>query len=139
MTDLPEPHASRFVTKPWHFNSVLNCIEDETLTPTLYDLVTASADPPPSVASTFAVDRTGFGTTQYYRHFTAKYGEREVESHDWLKLHALIGTKTNGIAAASITDRDANDSPQFAPLMQVGEASFNIETRHSGLGREHIV
>lgn len=126
MTDLREAHTAGLVSKAWHFNSVLNCIEDEALTPILYDLVTASAAPLRSVESTFAVDSTGFGTTQYYRHFTAKYGGQEIESHDWLKLHALIGTTTNVIAAASVTDRNANDSPQFAPLMQVGAQSFDI-------------
>jgi hypothetical protein len=66
--------------------------------------------------------------TQYYRHFTAKWGGQEIESHDWLKLHALVGTTTNCIAAASITDRHANDSPQFVPLMQVGAEAFDIKT-----------
>src|SRR5206468_2878025 len=94
----------------------------------LYDLVTASAAPLGAVESTFAVDSTGFGTTQYYRHFTAKYGGMEIESHDWLKLHAIVGTKTNVIAAASITDRNAHDSPQFAPLMQVAAQRFDIQT-----------
>ncbi|MEX2109081.1 MAG: transposase [Gemmatimonadaceae bacterium] len=127
MTDLREAHTAGLVSKAWHFNSVLNCIEDEALTPVLYDLVTASAAPLRSVESTFAVDSTGFGTTQYYRHFTAKYGGQEIESHDWLKLHALIGTTTNVIATASITDRNANDSPQFVPLMQVGADAFDIK------------
>jgi transposase len=126
MTDLREAHAAGLVSKAWHFNSVLNCIEDPTLTPILYDLVTASAAPLKSVESTFAIDSTGFGTQQYYRHFTAKYGREQV-SHDWLKLHALVGTTTNIIAAASITDRNANDSPQFAPLLQVGSETFNID------------
>ena len=126
-TDLREAHQAGLVSKAWHFNSVLNCIDDASLTPILYDLVTASAAPLRAVESTFAIDSTGFGTQQYYRHFTAKYGH-EIVAHDWLKLHALIGTKTNVIAAASITDRNANDSPQFAPLMQVGSESFDIQT-----------
>jgi hypothetical protein len=61
-TDLREAHAAGLVSKAWHFNSVLNCIDDANLTPILYDLVTASAAPLRSVESTFAVDSTGFGT-----------------------------------------------------------------------------
>jgi transposase len=128
MTDLREAHSAGLVSRAWHFNSVLNCIDDAELTPILYDLVTASAAPLAAVESTFAVDSTGFGTTQYYRHFTAKYGGQEIESHDWLKLHAIVGTKTNVIGAASITDRNAHDSPQFAPLMQVASQTFDIQT-----------
>lgn len=127
MTDLREAHASGFVSRAWHFNSVLNCIDDSELTSILHGLVTASAAPLRSVESTFAVDSTGFGTQQYYRHFTAKYGHEQM-SHDWLKLHALIGTTTNVIAAATVTDRNAHDSPQFAPLMQVGAESFDVAT-----------
>ena len=127
MTDLREAHTAGLVSKPWHFNSVLNCIDDETLTPVLNDLVTASAASLRSVESTFAVDSTGFGVQQYYRPFTAKYGGQELESRDWLKLDAIVGTKTNVIAAASVTDRNANDSPQFAPLMQVASQNFDIQ------------
>jgi hypothetical protein len=71
------------------------------------------------------VDSTGFGTQCFYRHFTAKYGHDQY-SRNYLKLHALIGTKTNVIAAASITDRDGHDSPQFKPLLEVGAETFDI-------------
>jgi transposase len=132
MTDLREAHAAGYVARAYHFNSVLNCIEDESLTPILYDLVTASAAPLASVESTFAVDSTGFGCVQYYRHYTAKYRSGgtegyEIDKRDWMKLHALIGTKTNFIAAASVTERSAGDSPQFAPLMQLAAGTFDIK------------
>lgn len=124
MTDLREAHAAGLVSKAWHFNSVLNCIEDEALTPILYDLVKASAAPLASVESTFAVDSTGFGTTVYYNHYTAKYG-REQLSHDWLKLHALVGTKTNCIGAAQVTDRYHHDSPEL-PALHAGAQNFQM-------------
>jgi hypothetical protein len=128
MTDLREAHAAGYVGRAYHFNSVLNAIEDESLTPTLYDLVTASAAPLAAVESTFAVDSTGFGTVRYYRHFAAKYGGAlEYDAHDWLKLHALVGCKTNVIGAASITDRRGADNPQFIPLLNAAEETFNIK------------
>jgi hypothetical protein len=114
MTDLRNAHERGFVTRPWHFNTVLKVIEDEDVTLTLHDLIAASATPLRSVESTFAVDSTGFGTECYYRHYSAKYGHDQY-SRDYLKLHALVGTKTNVIAAASVTDRDRHDSPEFAP------------------------
>lgn len=126
MTDLREAHAAGHVSRAWHFNSVLNCIDDASLTPVLYDLVKASAAPLASVESTFAVDSTGFGTTCFYRHFTAKYGGQEIAAHDWLKLHALIGTKTNVIAAASVTDRNAHDAPEFVPLLNAATPMFRM-------------
>jgi transposase len=127
MTDLREAQSAGYVQRAYHFNPVLRVIADEELTPTLYQLVTASAAPLAAVEETFAVDSTGFGTVRYYRHFTAKYGGREIEARDWLKLHALVGTKTNVIAAAEITDRNANDSPQFVPLLTTGKDTFAIK------------
>lgn len=126
MTDLRNAHAAGLVTRPWHFNTVLKVIEDERLTPVLHDLIAASAAPLKSVESTFAVDSTGFGTQCFYRHYSAKYGHDQY-SHDWLKLHALIGTKTNVIAAARVTDRFHHDSPEFRPLVRAGAETFNIE------------
>jgi transposase len=125
-TDLRDAHNNGLVSHPWHFNTVLGVIEDESLTPTLYDLVTVSAAPLGSVESTFAVDSTGFGTTQYYRHFTAKYGA-EQEYRNFVKLHALVGTKTNVIAAAKVTHRNGADSLEFQPLIASGAQHFDLE------------
>jgi transposase len=126
MTDLREAEASGLVSRAWHFNSVLKVIEDASITPVLHRLVTASAAPLASVESAFAVDSTGFGTLRFYRHYSAKYGHDQY-SRDYRKLHALIGTKTNVIAAASVTGRDDHDSPQFIPLLEAGAQTFTMK------------
>jgi hypothetical protein len=125
MTDLREAHAAGLVSRPWHFNTVLKVIEDESLTLTLHDLIAASAAPLRSVESTFAVDSTGWGTQCYYRHYSAKHGHDQY-FRNYIKLHALVGTKTNVIAAASITDRDRHDSNEFLPLVETGAQTFTI-------------
>jgi transposase len=127
MADLRGAHTAGLIGRPWHFSTVLKVIEDETIAPTLHTLIAASASPLQSVESTFAVDSTGFGTECFYRHYSAKYGHDQY-SRDYLKLHALVGTKTNVIAAATVTDRDAHDSPQFCPLIEAGAQSFNLQT-----------
>lgn len=125
MTDLREACANGLVARPWHFNTVLKVIDDKTIAPTLHRLIAASAAPLKSVESAFAVDSTGFGTQSFYRHYTAKYGHEQY-SRNYIKLHALIGTKTNVIAAATITDRDGHDSPQFKPLIEAGAETFEM-------------
>jgi transposase len=125
MTDLRTAHAAGLVARPWHFNTVLKVIEDERLTPVLHDLIAASAAPLKSVKTTFAVDSTGFGTQCFYRHYSAKYGHDQY-NRDWLKLHAMIGTKTNVIAAARVTDRFHHDSPELRPLVETGAQTFTI-------------
>lgn len=126
MTDLRDAQASGLVSRAWHFNSVLKVIEDASITPTLHRLITASAAPLASVETAFAVDSSGFGTQCFYRHYSAKYGGHDQYSRDFLKLHALVGTKTNVVAAATVTDRDHHDSPQFIPLIQAGAKTFTM-------------
>jgi transposase len=125
MTDLREAEAQGFVTRPWHFNTVLKVIENPNLTPTLQRLVTACAAPLRSVETAFAIDSTGFGTRRFYRHFSAKWG-KETASRDWVKLHALVGTKTNVVAAAVVTDRNHHDTLEFVPLLTKGAEHFKI-------------
>jgi transposase len=125
MTDLREAQSNGLVSRAWHFNSVLKVIENANITPTLHNLIAASAAPLKSVESEFAVDSTGFGTQCFYRHYSAKYGHEQY-SRNYLKLHALVGTKTNVIAAATVTDRDRNDYNELAPLIEDGAKTFDI-------------
>jgi transposase len=126
MSDLRDAQSNGFVSRAWHFNSVLKVIEDATVTPSLHKLITASAAPLRSVESALAVDSTGFGTQCFYRHYSAKYGHDQF-SRNYVKLHALIGTKTNVIATASVTDRDRNDYPEFAGLVEAGAKNFDMK------------
>jgi transposase len=125
MTDLRDAKAKGFISKAAHFNTILGVIEDATITPTLHGLITASAAPLKSVESAFAVDSTGFGTQCFYRHFSAKYGHDQI-SRNYLKLHALVGTKTNVCAAVRITDRDEHDYNSFVPLIEEGAKTFTM-------------
>ena len=125
-SDLRDMKEKGFVSRAWHFNAILGVIEDEGITPLLHQLIAATAAPLGVVESAFAVDSTGFGTQCFYRHFTNKHGGREQVSRDYIKLHALVGTKTNVIAAASITDRDRHDYNEFAPLLTEGAKSVTM-------------
>jgi transposase len=125
MSDLRDAQSKGFVSKPWSYNAVLSVIEDATITPILHKLIATSAAPLGSVESAFAVDSTGFGTAMYYRHFSAKYAHEQF-AHRYVKLHALVGTKTNVIAAATVTDQKANDYPQLEPLVTTGAQTFKI-------------
>jgi transposase len=127
MTDMRDAAAKGHTARAYHFNTVLKVIENEDITPMLHSLIAASAAPLASVESSFAVDSTGFGTQSFYRHFTAKHGGSEQVSRNYLKLHALVGTKTNVIAAASVTDRDRHDYNEFGPLLIEGAKSFTIK------------
>jgi transposase len=126
MTDLRNATASGLIANTPHYNSIFNVLDRETLTPILEELITRSALPLRELETQFAVDSTGFGTQCFYRHYSAKYGHDQY-SRDYLKLHATVGTKTNVITAAHVTDRDSHDSPILPALVATTVAQFNVE------------
>jgi transposase len=126
MTDLRAAAVKGDIDRVPHYNSIFNVLDREALTPILCDLITRSALPLKGLETQFAVDSTGFGTQCFYRHYNAKYGHDQY-SRDYLKLHAIVGTKTNVVAAAHVTDRDTHDSPILPQLSQTAAQHFNVE------------
>ena len=137
MSDLREAAASGMIDKTPHFNSVLNVLDREDLTPILENLITRAALPLRDMETQFAIDSTGFGTQCFYRHFTAKYGHEQTY-RDYVKLHAVIGTKTNVIAAAKVTDRNGADSPNLPALATKTAQHFNMEELSADKGYSSI-
>ncbi len=72
----------------------------------------------------FAVDSTGFRTTQFNAYSGAKHGQKK--EHQWVKAHLCAGGKTNTVAAVAITDSIGGDSPQFGPLVKKTSEGFTI-------------
>ncbi|HYN10525.1 MAG TPA: transposase [Vicinamibacterales bacterium] len=126
MTDLRASAAAGHISRAPHYNSIFNVIDDPDVTPILQDLIVKSALPLQAVETAFAVDSTGFGTNRFYRHFTAKYGGTDAMFRNYVKLHASVGVKTNVIAAAEISDRDAHDGPMLPGLVRQTAEHFAL-------------
>jgi transposase len=105
----------------------LKALENPALTPILRRLITLSSLPMRAVETTFAPDSSGFCTSRFTRWFDVKYGVTR-ETASWVKCHLITGTKTNIVCAVEIHERDANDSPQFKPLVEATAANFKVET-----------
>jgi transposase len=99
------------------YNSVFRIIERSDLRPLFKTLVEESAAPLKAIERTFAVDGTGFATNTYTRWFDHRYGE-EKKHQRFVKLHAMVGTVTNVITAAEVTESNVHDSPMFAPVVE---------------------
>jgi transposase len=128
MGDMKDAHAQGLIAKPSHFNSIIDYFNDETITPALYQMVTLSALPLKAVETDFAVDSTGFSTTQLVGQWKgAKYGEKQLRmEHDWLKLHAMTGVKTNVVCAVEIAEANSGDCPRFRPLLAQTNEVFDV-------------
>lgn len=123
--DLADAHAKGYLTRLPHYNSVFRAFEAPELTPILRALIERSALPLKGVETSFAVDSSGFSTTTYTRWFNEKYG-REMEAHDWFKVHLMCGTTTNIVVSVEITGRDGADTTMFGPLVQAASESFTL-------------
>lgn len=64
--DLREACEAGLIGSTPHFNSVLNYLDNEELTPIIQGLVTQSSLPLRAVETDFAVDSTGFGTCRTF-------------------------------------------------------------------------
>ena len=84
----------------------------------LYRLLTLSAAPLAGLedGGVVAPDSTGIQTTSFGGWREAKHGEKR-QKH-WLKVHALVGTKTHVIIRANVGEADSGDSPQFVPMLR---------------------
>ncbi|MCI4327789.1 MAG: transposase [Thermoplasmata archaeon] len=100
------------------------------VTPILYRLLSLSARPLAGLedGGVVAPDSTGVQTTSFGAWREAKHGEKRAKK--WLKLHALIGTKTHVILRAVVGDEYSGDSVQFGPLL---EGAISDGFRPSGI------
>jgi len=114
-----------FIQKAPHYNSVFNYLQKPELIPLLRILITKSSLPLRSVETDFAVDSTGFSTSQFARWFDFKYGKSK-DTRIWLKAHIMCGIKTNIVTSIEVTEGTASDSMQFESLVTQTKTNFNI-------------
>ncbi len=98
-------------------------------TAVLYGLLQLSALPLAGLEEGGAVapDSTGMQTTQFGGWREEKHGEKREKR--WLKVHAIVGTKTHVVIDARVLEANSADAPQFRPLIRgVFEAGFNPKT-----------
>ncbi len=91
----------------------------------LYRLLQLSAAPLAGLEEGGAVapDSTGVQTTSFGGWREEKQGEKREKK--WLKVHAIVGTKTHIVIDARVLDANSADSPQFVPLLRgTFEAGF---------------
>lgn len=115
-----------YITKTPHYNAVNKLLNREDLTAILQRLLTITAMPLKSVETTFAPDSSGFRTSQFGQYIVERYGM--IKKHKWVKCHILIGTKTNTIVSARVTQEYGADSPQFEPMVtEAHDNGFDIK------------
>ena len=125
MGDIETASSKNYVSITPCYSSIGHFMQRENLTPILEELVTITSLPFSSIETDFAVDSSGFGTSEFQRWFSFKYG-KEMKTKKWVKCHIMTGIKTNIITSVRITSEVDNDSPQLESLVKDTSYNFNI-------------
>lgn len=131
--DLQDAHEQGYLFRLIPGVKVCAFFENGELTPLLEQLIIQSSLPLKSVETIFAPDSTGFSTSRFVRWYDEKYGVTR-SGKDWVKAHAICGIKTNIVTAVTILGRDANDCPQFRPLVETTAQNFTVKEIPSDKG-----
>ena len=115
------------------FNTVERYFRCQWLTPLLLGLVTLVARPLREVERVFAIDGTGWNTRWYDRWQDGKEAS-ESERQQWVKMHLVVGVKTNIIARAAISPGNHHDSPYFKGLITETFKHFDVRQVLGDLG-----
>ena len=89
-TDMKTAKEIGFVEKKIPYNSMFDYFKKKELTPLLAQIITITSLPLKSVEHDFAIDSTGFGTSQFQRWYSFKHG-KEMSSRKWVKCHFITG------------------------------------------------
>jgi transposase len=116
-----------------HPNTVLRVLRAPETVAVLRALIEESAAPLRRIETDFAPDATGFSTCSYVRWFDKKWGKDRREKK-WLKLHLMIGVKTQIISAAEVTPGNVHDHPMVEKLIDQTTKNFEMREFYADKG-----
>lgn len=126
MGDMETAQGKGYIDKIPSYASIGHFMQKEELTPILIDMVKLTSLPLGTVENDFAIDSTGFGTSNFQRWFSFKHG-KEIRSRRWVKCHFMTGVKTNIITSVKVTSEFDNDSPQLPEMVNETGENFNMD------------
>ena len=50
----------------------------------------------------------------------------QPDKHEWIKAHAMVGTRTNIVTSIEVTEGDRNDSPELPALLASTTQRFDV-------------
>lgn len=125
ISDLNDAHAKGFITRVPSFNVIIRTLEHPDTFEVLRSMVIAAAVPLKALESNFACDSTGFSGSRFDKWYDHKFGQRRIK-RAWVKVHAMVGTRTNCVTAVEIHDREAHDGTQLPALLNTTKANFTV-------------
>ena len=126
IADLELARRTGYMSKTLHFNTVLRILKDLSITPYLKHLILVSGIPLQGIESDFAVDASGFSTSEFGRWLDVRTGSQE-QKRKYVKIHLTCGTKTNIITSVNITKSKIADTVEFSSLIKDTNKVFEMK------------
>lgn len=105
--------------------SILRGFENGELRQCLVQLIIKSTRPLRAVEKSFAVDSTGFSTSEFGRWVDFRDGKLQSgDKRKWIKAHLMCGVLTNIVTAVEVSEAYAHDAPFFEPLLDTTTQHF---------------
>ena len=140
VSDMKTAKEKGFIDNVCSYVTVSNYMRNSEMTEILLKLIETSSLPLKSVEQDFAIDSTGFSTSEFKRWYDFKYG-KDLTQRIWLKAHINTGVKTNIVTSVSITSGSEHDSTQFEYLFTKTTKNFNVREQSGDkayLSRENL-
>jgi len=125
ISDIAIAEEMRYITKKYHFNTILKYFNKPELKAVIKDLITLSSLPLKPFEEHFAVDSSGFSTTMYAHWFEHKW-KGNSQKRIWRKAHVMSGARTNVITSIEVTPSNVADSRMFQPLVKETAQYFKL-------------
>ena len=89
ISDLEIAKKLKYIDNAPHFNTVLKCLNDPNLLSYFKHLINVSGLPLQQVENDFAVDSSGFSTSQFDRWFEARNQKKNIEKKNIVQIFPL--------------------------------------------------
>lgn len=124
-TDMELAKEQGFIGQITPRSTMSDYFNKRELTPLLAQIVKVTSLPLTTVEHDFAIDSTGFGTTNFQRWYSFKHG-KEISNRRWVKAHFVTGIKSNIITSVKITSEFDNDCPELPELVKATAENFDM-------------
>lgn len=123
--DAREAQAKGLVSVTPSPNTLAEYMRETSLTKVLRHLVTLSSLPLAELENVFAADSTGLGIP-LRRVWFNRHSMRREKRRDYIKLHVMVGVRTNIITCAESSDGTASDRIYLGRLVEGTARYFDI-------------
>ena len=124
--DLEVAKRRYIISETPYFNTILNVFRKEEMISILSQLIEITSLPLRMFEEHFAVDSSGFSTSQFERWVNVRT-QNTSKIRNWKKAHIISGVRTNIIASVKITDGTCADCPELIPLVEKTNKLFDMK------------